>query len=310
MDMAIHMECLNYFKALSDSTRIRIYSILLTHELSVNELVALLEMGQSRVSRHLKILSDSGLLNCRRSGVWAFYSAARNENNIDFLNSVTLLFKREAELRQDSQRALSIIEERSHKTRQFFNTIAHKWDRLKQDILSGLDLNQAIIEITGPCSDAVDLGCGTGELLEYLKSVSQHVIGVDSSSSMLEEAGKRFSEHDGIIDLRLGELEHLPVGNGEADLAVISLALHHMSIPSAAVAEAGRVLRVGGQLVVAEFERHDNEVLRDLYGDRWLGFTEDEITKWAAESGFGMKEIRYFELQQSLKLVLYKFVKQ
>jgi len=299
------MNSLTYFKALADSTRIRIYNILLDHELSVNELVTLLDMGQSRVSHHVKILSDAGLLTCRRSGVWSFYSAEKGQAIAGFSQAVRSLFNEESSLGDDLDTAAKIIGERSVTTRQFFNTIAPQWDSLKKEILGSFDINVAISNDLEGFHVAADLGCGTGELMSYLKNKAGRVIGVDSSQKMLEEARKRFAGHNGDVDLRLGELEHLPMKDGEADLAVISLALHHLSEPQFAVKEASRVLVKGGTLIVAELEPHGNEALRKNYGDRWLGLSKEEVSDWLAQSGFKLGRITSHNLHKSLVLHIY-----
>lgn len=303
------MNSLNYFKALSDSTRIRIYNVLLHHELSVNELVALMDMGQSRISRHLKILTDSGLLQCRRNGVWAFYSGNKDPQIESFSNAVRPLFEEEHLLQDDGRRAALMVEERSAKTRQFFNAIAPRWDALKGDIMGAFDINAAILKDVGDFDQAVDLGCGTGELLLVLNHHARQVIGVDSSPMMLEEAHKRFSARGTRADLRLGQLEHLPLKNGEVDLAIISLALHHLSDPRAALDEAYRILKDRGALIIAEFERHDNEMLRQKYGDRWLGFSQDEMKQWITDSCFSLRQMKTHTLSQSLVLNIYTCMK-
>lgn len=299
------MLSLNYFKALSDITRIRIYHVLLTHELSVNELVALMGMGQSRISRHLKILTDSGLLKCRRNGVWAFYSAVRDRNILPFSKAVQSLFAQEDLLKEDRGKAALIIAERSENTRQFFNTIAHKWDVLKGDILGDFDLNAAMMNKVGATQCAVDLGCGTGELLTFLSSHAKRVIGVDSSPMMLAHARQRFADPEHQADLRLGELEHLPLRDKEADLATISLALHHLSDPSAALKEAHRILSKRGVLIVAEFDRHENEMLRKTYGDRWLGFSVEEMETWFDQNGYSLMDVASHDLNKSLILNIF-----
>lgn len=304
------MESLNYFKSLSDITRIRVYNILLNHELSVNELVELVGMGQSGISRHLKILTDSGLLNCRRSGVWAFYSADLSKKRKPFVDSVKYLFGEESVLNQDLLLAQKIITERRQKTRQFFNNIAHKWDRLKLEIMGDFDLNAAIVNSIDNSSEVADLGCGTGELLSVLMENTQKIIGVDSSSSMLEESRKRFSDKNAGIDLRLGELEHLPLKDQEIETAIISLALHHLSKPETAIAEAERILKPGGTLIIAEFEKHENQTLQKAYGDRWLGFNQKEVKGWLDKNQFITSRIEEYNVQQSLKIVVYKSIKK
>lgn len=132
------MEIIDYFKALADETRIRLFNILLKHELSVNELVSLMDMGQSRISRHLKILTDSGLLQCRRDGVWAFYSVSRNGKEKEFAEAIRFLFHDESELTGDLINADRVMNDRKNKSKQFFNTIAHEWDDLQQQIMATL----------------------------------------------------------------------------------------------------------------------------------------------------------------------------
>ena len=163
------MICLTYFKALADETRIRLLNILMHHEMSVNEIVALMDMGQSRISRHLKVLTDSGLLECRRDGAWAFYSAVGNNNAGRFSDSIRPLFQSEQQLADDLEAAALLVTERSIKSRNFFNSIASEWNDLKQKVLGAFDLNQAILDCVDTCRFAVDLGCGTGELLAGLR---------------------------------------------------------------------------------------------------------------------------------------------
>ena len=304
------MKSLNYFKSLSDVTRIRVYNILLNYELSVNELVQLLEMGQSGISRHLKILTNAGLLKCRRNGVWAFYSADLSEGKKNFADSVQNLFEEESILNQDILLAERVIAERSLETSQFFNTIAHKWDLLKLEIMGDFDLNTVILENIDGGDIIADLGCGTGELLSTLTVGEKKVIGVDSSSSMLEETRKRFFNKNTALDLRLGELEHLPLKDKEAEVAVISLALHHLSKPEVAIIETERILKPGGTLIIAEFEKHNNELLQKAYGDRWLGFTKNEVKGWLDENNFITSSVKEYNVQQSLIIVVYKSIKK
>lgn len=304
------MKSLTYFKSLADITRIRLLNILLHHELSVNEIVGLMGMGQSRISRHLKILTESGLLACRRDGVWAFYSTVSEGAAREFIEAVGYLFDDDPVFSSDLAQAARILEERKQTTTRFFNTIAPEWDLLKLTILGDFDLNAAICKTMGRCGIVADLGCGTGDLLLRLKESAGRAIGVDSSARMLDEARKRFSEGAGAVELRLGELEHLPLSDGEADGAVLSMALHHIDDPPSAVGEVARILKPGGRLIIAEFDKHGNEAMRKTYGDRWLGFSRPEVERFLSANGFVLENASSFPLQKSLSLCIYRAVRE
>lgn len=295
---------LQYFKALSDETRLRLIHVLNRHELSVNELVAILEMGQSRVSRHLKILTGAGLLTSRRDGLWVFYSAAAEGDGRAFLDAVTPFVTTDMILQADIDMAQKIIEERALKTRQFFNAIAEDWDELNREVLGGFDLAGAVGAAMPTCETAVDLGCGTGSVLERMLPHAQEVIGVDGSPRMLELARRRFAEGSERVSLRIGELDHLPLRDSEADFACINMVLHHLSDPCVALGEIRRVLRRGGLLMVTDFDRHDNERMRSDYGDRWLGFEAAQLDELLSEAGFSVRERRIQPVEKGLALHL------
>lgn len=304
------MDILILLKACADETRIRLLNILINHELSVNEIVDMMGMGQSRISRHLKILLDAGLLKCRRDGVWAFYSGAGSGNGRLFIEAMLPLLSKDDALKKDLAIASAIIEERTKTTRQFFNRIAGQWDRLKSEILGDFNLSGKIAEMSPSCRKAADLGCGTGDLLSSLRSKAEKVIGVDSSSEMLKEARTKLaSSGHRTSDLRLGELEHLPLCDREVDLAVSSMALHHIQNPGQVILEAGRILESGGTFIIAEYDKHSDESMRQKYGDLWLGFHPDEIKSWLVEAGFRLLAMETVELRNSIRLHIYKSVK-
>lgn len=292
------------FKAMSDETRIRLVHILNRHELSVNELVAILEMGQSRVSRHLKILTGAGLLSSRRDGLWVFYSVPDEGAGRAFLDAVHPFVSIDEGLESDIQMAEKIIEERAKKTKQFFNAIAEDWDQLNRDVIGDFDLPGTILERMAHCKVAVDLGCGTGTLLEQMATKAVELIGVDGSPRMLELARRRLAEQGERVSLRIGELEHLPLRDGEADFAVINMVLHHLSHPGAALREIRRVLRKGGRLILADFDKHDNEKMRSEYGDRWLGFDMTTLALKLTEAGFSLKESSMHPVEKGLSIHL------
>lgn len=162
-------ETLQYFKALSDETRLRLLVVLQRYELNVNEMVELMGMGQSRISRHLKILSSAGLLTSRRDGLWIFYSAAAEGPDKKFIDAVFPFLVEEAFAHDDLAMAAGIVDERATKTSQFFNNIAEDWDAMAGEILGDFDLPGMVEEHVPPaCKVAVDLGCGTGSVLAHL----------------------------------------------------------------------------------------------------------------------------------------------
>jgi ubiquinone/menaquinone biosynthesis C-methylase UbiE len=296
------MSLVHFFKALSDNTRLRIFNILINHELNVNEIVEAMGMGQSRISRHLKILTESGLLALRQDGLWSFYTAKEDEITKQFISMLKPPTAVDGELHQDRNRAKQILKNRQNKTKHFFNRIAGDWDSLKKEILGEIDLTNLIIDRVPNCKAAADLGCGTGELLSALKEKADIAIGVDSSPKMLDIARKRLKNIKEGIELRLGEMEHLPLKDGEADLAVINMVLHHIPAPAAGIVEAHRILKTSGTFILVDFEKHSNESLRKTYGDRWLGFKKKELHNWLAGAGFKTIESVQIKLQQNLKI--------
>ncbi len=302
------MEHLIYFKALADETRLRLMNILLHHELKVGELVSVMSMGQSRISRHLKILSDAGLVKSLKTGVWGLYFVADDGPARKFMDAVSYLFETDPVFKKDLQRTAAAIEERRSQTLNFFNDVASRWDLLKREIIGGFDLNRAIFKNAGACEVGVDLGCGTGDLLPGLKQHAAKVIGVDSSPRMLEEARKRFSSGEN-IEIRLGEIEHLPLRDAEADFAVISLVLQYLSRPENAFTEISRVLRPGGRFIVVDFESHQDRTLKDKYGARRLGFDRVEIEKWLSQNDFAVDSVEAHKLDKGLTLNIFQSTK-
>ena len=292
------MKPIKILKALADETRLRIMSILLENEFNVNEIMNVFGMIQSRISRHLKILSDCGLLNSRRDGLWIFYTASEEGQRI--LNSLKDLTTDETRFKKDRVKADRLKQDRKKRTSLFFDKMAEDWDSMKRDIIGDFSLGKIITDRLKPCRIAVDLGCGTGDLLSVLEGKAGSVIGVDNSPKMLEEAKKRFIKNEK-ISLRIGELEHLPLRDGEADLAVLNMALHHLQSPFDVLMETSRVLSKGGKLVLSDLDKHENEVLRTKYGDRWLGFEADELENWLRTSGFEIEESGQYPLKKEMR---------
>ncbi|HPI15003.1 MAG TPA: metalloregulator ArsR/SmtB family transcription factor [Spirochaetota bacterium] len=298
------MKVQQYFKALSDETRIRIVKLLEHRELSVNEIMAVLGMGQSRVSRHLRVLADSGLLKSRRDGLWVFYSAVDEGEGRAFLTSVESLL-RGGIFDIDRNRAYEIAAARLRETRNFFNSIAPEWENIRSELLAGFDPTVHVVSTEGRVSTAVDLGCGTGDLIATLSKMADRVIGIDNSPAMIELARKRFLGANGHVDLRLGELEHLPLPDNEADLVVLNMVMHHLASPAACFVESRRILKNAGVFKIIEFDKHSNERLRADFGDRHLGFSEHEVVRFLETACFGGVGVEEVPLKNGLVVKIY-----
>ncbi len=303
------MNIIKWFKALNDETRLRLFNLLLHHELNVNEIVRVMGMGQSRISRHLKILWDCGLIVSRRDGTYVYYHALKNKGSDGLIEFIEQEVIEETEFKNDLGSAKTILEERKVKTRHFFSRVAAYWDRLKRDVLGNLDLTAAISNRTMPCNLAVDLGCGTGELLLELTEKVKNVIGVDNSPEMLKQAEMRLNANGENIQLRLGELEHLPVGSKEADAAFINMVLHHLPTPSEGIHEAGRILKESGRLILADFDKYNMDAVREKFGGPWMGFEKENIENWLHNAGFNISEIDQFPVRMGLIVNLFVCVK-
>lgn len=276
---------LAWFKALADETRLRLVRILSRQELSVGEIVSVLGLGQSRVSRHLGILVGCGLLVSRRDGAWTFYRASTTGAAANCLRCLGPHLETAGPV-ADLEALAAVLRERQQETRRFFNTIAPDWGALRREVLGGCDPADLIRAVMPRVATAADLGCGPGDLLPVLAERADTVIGVDSSPTMLGLAERRVAGTS--AGVRMGELEHLPMADGEADFAVMCLALHHLADPAVAVAEARRVLAAAGQLVIVDFLPHRDESMRRRFGDRWLGFSRRQLEEWLDGAGFAV----------------------
>jgi ArsR family transcriptional regulator len=289
-------------KALADESRIRILAALRLGELSVGEIVQALGLGQSRVSRHLNILAAAGLVASRRDGRWVFYALPESGPGRAFLDAAFTLADSEAAFEADRRAVEDVLAARARETRRFFDAVAENWPSMRDESLGGFDLPGALAHMMPLVDTAADLGCGGGETLARMAPKAGALIGVDSSPGMLETARQLLGKD---ADLRLGDLSHLPMPDHEAGLAVMSLVLHHLSDPSAALREACRVLAPGGNILVAEFDAHSKEEMRSRFGDRRLGFEPEEIRNRLLETGFRQVRREAHELESELVLSIY-----
>lgn len=279
---------LDVLKALADPCRLRLVAVLQRGEFTVQELTAIFDMGQSRISRHLKILTEAGVLSVKRQGTWSYY---RVGGDAPFFAAILSAVEQGVEALPERSRDLAavaaVLEERRRKSQEFFDRHARQWDDLARTLLPVPDYRERLLALVPEETTVVEIGLGTGGLLPALAARSKRVIGIDHSPAMLEEARRRLAAAGlGGIDLRLGEMTHLPLPDNAAGCAVLNMVLHHAADPQAVLAEVRRVLAPGGFLVLADLARHEREWVRERLADQWLGFEESELTTWLIAVGF------------------------
>lgn len=273
---------------LADATRSRMLVLLERNELTVSELCAVLQLPQSTVSRHLKTLADAGWVTSRREGTSRFYSLALDGREPATRTLWALLREQVSHTPgadQDARRLKGVLGRRNTKSQEFFESAAEQWDRLRQDLFGRASHLMALPGLLDDGWIVGDLGCGTGELAATLAPFVARVIAVDRSADMLQAAARRLAEHAN-VDIRRGELEMLPIADGELNAATLMLVLHHVPDPAAALAEAARALEPGGRLLVVDMLPHDREEYRHHMGHVWLGFPEDQLRRLLATAGF------------------------
>lgn len=276
------------FKTLSDPTRVRILRLLEGEELVVQELMEVLGMAQSRVSRHLAILREAGLLQDRRDGtyVWYRFGALAPGCWRDVWSLVVKNVTSDPIAARDSAALERVLEGRAARSRSFFDAVGPEWDALRKVFNDDALRARAISRLVEPPQTVVDVGIGTGILALELARLGLNVIGVDHSSRMLEATRNKFDDQglEG-IELRRGDASRLPVEDNEVDGAFAHMVLHYVPSPADAVAEMVRVVRPGGVVVAVDFIAHTQEWMRQELGVTWLGFPIDEVPRWFDAAG-------------------------
>jgi ArsR family transcriptional regulator len=273
---------------LADVTRSRLLLLLDRNELTVSELCAVLQLPQSTVSRHLKTLLDAGWATSRREGTSRYYTLSLDGRGTAARRLWSLLREQVAGTSaadQDARRLKTVMMRRQSKSRDFFESAAGQWDKLREEMFGRASHLQALPALLDASWTVGDLGCGTGQVTAALAPFVKHVIAVDRSGEMLQAARRRLRELTN-VDVRRGELEALPIGDGELDVATLMLVLHHLADPAEALREAARTLRPGGRLLICDMLPHDREEYRQQMGHVWLGFEREQLKGFLAEAGF------------------------
>jgi ubiquinone/menaquinone biosynthesis C-methylase UbiE len=276
-------------RAVAEPTRLRLVCLCARGELTVSELTQILGQSQPRVSRHLKLLCEAGLLDRFREGSWVFYRLSQS-SPASALGRQLVAACDEADptIALDLQRLAAIKRQRADIASAYFRENAAQWHRIRSLYADEREVEAALVEITTAADlhDLLDIGTGTGRMLEVLAPRVERALGIDQSREMLSIARVNL-EQAGLenASVRLGDMYQLALPDASFDAVVVHQVLHYADRPAAAIAEAARVLRPGGILVLVDFAPHALEFLREEHTHRRLGFADAEVAEWCRAAG-------------------------
>jgi len=286
-------QLLAMLRAAADPSRLRMLLVLSEAELTVTELTQIMGQSQPRVSRHLKLLCEAGLLQRFKEGSWVFYRAGEGQLRVEFLAGLLALARRtEGAFQADRARLAAVRKARAETAQEFFRANAHQWERLRSLHAPEREVEAALMRAVAgqPAKSLLDAGTGTGRMLELLGPTLERGVGVDASPEMLAIARDRL-ERAGLkhCQVRLADVYRLPFPAASEvqgfDAVLFHQVLHYLDEPQAAVIEAARVLKPGGRLFIVDFAPHELEFCRSELAHRRLGFSDGEVRNWFAAAG-------------------------
>jgi len=286
-------------RAAGEATRLRILALLAGGELNVKDLTQILGQSQPRISRHLKLMADAGLIKRFREGSWVFFRLADSGAEAALARAIVAsLDPTDLTLARDRARAAAVQKARAEAAQAYFKVHAGEWDKIRTLHVAERDVEAAMDEALGqgPFDLLVDLGTGTGRILELFGARAARALGFDLNHAMLAYARMKLERAGhSHAQVRHGDLYNVPLPDGAADAVVLHQVLHFLDDPAAAISEASRLLAPGGKLLVVDFAPHELEFLREQSAHRRLGFARDQLGRLLA--GAGLKLARFRELK-------------
>ena len=287
-------------RALGDSTRLRILALLRAMELSVGELAQVLGQSQPRVSRHVRILIEAGLAERRKEGSWVFLSlgdSERVEPVFAMLDAWARLDGEDPWTVADAARLAAVRADRAAAAQRYFAAHASDWDEIRSLHIAESEVEAAVGRALADrgVGRLVDIGTGTGRMIELFGGGAEHALGVDRSPEMLRLARVKLAEAGIEAELRQGDMYALPLGSGIADTVILHQVLHYAQQPAAAVAEAARLLSPGGRLLIVDFAPHEREELRARDAHVRLGFADEAVLKYLSAAGLEAAVVEHLE---------------
>jgi len=286
-------------RAAGEATRLRILALLGKGELTVGELVQILAQSQPRVSRHLKLMGEAGLLDRFQEGTQVFYRLADTGLGASVASALMALMPdADAELEADYKTLDAIRGERFERAQAYFRAHAEEWDQIRSLYVAEAEVEAALLDIQGgrKMGRLLDVGTGTGRMLEVFAGRAEQLLGIDVSREMLSVArGNLALKELEQAQVRQGDMYDLVLADGSQDMVLFHQVLHFAEDPLRAIREAARVLAPGGMLLVADFAPHREEFLRDEQAHRRLGFADEEVSNWADSAGLTTKDVRHLD---------------
>ncbi len=283
---------LTCLRAAAESTRLRLLGICAEGDVTVTELTRILGQSQPRISRHLKLLCDAGLIDRFPEGSWVFYRLADSRTREGRVaRDLAAMIPADDERRLRDLAALeSEKDARAAAAGTYFRANAAQWDSLRSLYVDEREVEDALMDqFPDRCEDLLDIGTGTGRILRLFSGRIERGVGIDASRDMLAVARAELQSSETRHCLvRLGDMYHTEFDTASFDVVTIHMVLHYADRPAAAIAEAARVLRPGGRLILVDFAPHNLEALRDEQAHRRLGFSDPEIADWCREAGLGV----------------------
>ncbi len=290
-------------KAAAEPTRLRVLLLLAAGELNVKDLTQILGQSQPRISRHLKLLAEAGLIERFREGSWVYFHVSdRSEGGRLARRLLEAVDRDDPVLRRDHERAEALKREREASAQSYFRDHAADWDRIRTLYVAEADVEAAIDRaIPGDrFRFFVDLGTGTGRMLERFAGRFERGLGLDVNQSMLAYARSRLKKAGlANAEVRHGDIYSLALPDGAADVVVMHQVLHYLSEPAHAIREAARVLAPRGRLLIVDFAPHDVESLRETHAHERLGFDTRQVSAWLEDAGLGAVEVQSLEPEKS-----------
>lgn len=280
---------INALRAAGEPSRLRLLALLRSGELTVSEITGIVRQSQPRVSRHLRVLCEAGLLDRTQEGTWGFYRIRdRGDGGRLAASLLAMLPEDDPTLTLDRERLAALRGDHAEAAHAYFRKAASRWDRERELYVAETDVEAAMLAAAGDANidDLLDLGTGTGRVLEVFGERIRRGIGVDSSREMLAVARSKLSSvRLGHCQVRHGDIYQLELPAGSMDVVTIHHVLHFLDEPARAVAEAARCLRPGGRLLIVDFAPHQLEFLRAEHAHRRLGFSDAEVRAWCESAG-------------------------